>query len=341
MRDKPLILLAGLLLAAQLAIAAETPTNIATTATQPATIAQQNAKRAPWQQRFTLGPGDILTFSLFDTNQTTRTDLTIGPDGRVSFLEAEHVLATGLTIDELRAKFDGELGKFYKNPHTIITPVEYRSKRYVVMGAVVRSGVFPMDRPITVIEAVARAGGIETGVYQAGAVELVDLGRCFLSRHGERVPVDFERLFQRGDISQNVPLEPNDYLYLGLVSANEIYVLGEVAAPGVLSFGTKPTLISAIASRGGFTGKAYKSRVLVVRGSLNNPQTFVVDTADILAGKAPDFKLEQKDIVFVGVSPWLKAAEVLDVAAQAFLRAMTVQYTSDNVGPIITSPWIR
>jgi protein involved in polysaccharide export with SLBB domain len=336
MRDKLFIYLAGLMLAAQMAVAADSPTNTTTTASPPAT-----AKRAPWQERFTLGPGDVLNFSLFDTNQTTRTDLSIGPDGRLSFLEAEHVLATGLTIDELRAKFDSELGKYYKNPHTIITPVEYRSKRYVIMGAVMNSGVYPMDRPISVIEAVARAGGIETGVYQAGAVELVDLGRCFLSRRGERVPVDFERLFQRGDITQNVPLEPNDYLYLGLVSANEIYVLGEVGSPGVLSFGTKPTVISAIASRGGFTGKAYKSRVLVVRGSLNNPQTFVVDTADILAGKAPDFKLEQKDIVYVGVSPWLKAAEVLDVAAQAFLRAMTVQYTSDNIGPIITSPWIK
>jgi protein involved in polysaccharide export with SLBB domain len=336
MRDKLFIYLAGLMLAAQMAVAADSPTNTTTTAALPDT-----AKRAPWQERFTLGPGDVLNFSLFDTNQTTRTDLSIGPDGRLSFLEAEHVLATGLTIDELRAKFDSELGKYYKNPHTIITPVEYRSKRYVIMGAVMNSGVYPMDRPISVIEAVARAGGIETGVYQAGAVELVDLGRCFLSRRGERVPVDFERLFQRGDITQNVPLEPNDYLYLGLVSANEIYVLGEVGSPGVLSFGTKPTVISAIASRGGFTGKAYKSRVLVVRGSLNNPQTFVVDTADILAGKAPDFKLEQKDIVYVGVSPWLKAAEVLDVAAQAFLRAMTVQYTSDNIGPIITSPWIK
>jgi protein involved in polysaccharide export with SLBB domain len=336
MRDRLLIYLAGLLLAAQMAVAADAPTNTTTTAAPPPT-----AKRAPWQERFTLGPGDVLNFSLFDTNQTSRTDLSIGPDGRLSFLEAEHVLATGLTIDELRAKFDSELGKYYKNPHTIITPVEYRSKRYVIMGAVMNSGVYPMDRPITVIEAVARAGGIETGVYQAGAVELVDLGRCFLSRRGERVAVDFERLFQRGDIAQNVPLEPNDYLYLGLVSANEIYVLGEVGSPGVLSFGTKPTVISAIASRGGFTGKAYKSRVLVVRGSLNNPQTFVVDTAAILAGKAPDFKLEQKDIVYVGVSPWLKAAEVLDVAAQAFLRAMTVQYTSDNIGPIITSPWIQ
>jgi len=337
MRTKKILMLvlcaSSLLLTARGTAADATAPNT----TQPS----ETGKRAPWQVRFTLGPGDTLSFSLFDTNESTRAELTIGPDGRVSFLEAENVVATGLTIDELRTKFDAELGRFYKNPHTIITPVQYRSKKYVVMGAVANGGVYPMDRPLTVIEAVARAGGLEAGVYQAGSVELADLSRSFLSRRGEKVSVDFERLFQRGDISQNIPLEPGDYLYFALSSANEIYVLGEVGAPGVLSFASKPTVISAVTSRGGFSPKAFKSRVLVIRGSLNNPQTFVVDTAAILAGKAPDFKLQQKDIVYVSVNPWLKAAEVLDVAGQAFLRAMTVQVVSDKVGPIITEPLIK
>ena len=149
------------------------------------------------------------------------------------------------------------------------------------------------------------------------------------------------RSFQQGDLSQNVALEPGDYLYIGAASANEIYVLGQVGDPGVLQFASKPTVISAIVGRGGFSGKAYKSRVLVVRGSLSNPQTFVVDAAAILAGQAPDFKLEQKDIVFVSANPWLKAADVLDTAARAFIQSMTVTATSLNVGPIIKSPWIK
>jgi protein involved in polysaccharide export with SLBB domain len=292
------------------------------------------AKRAPWQERFTLGPGDELSFSLLDTNETKRTELVVGPDGRISFLEAENVMATGLTVDELRARFDAELGKFYRNAHTLITPIQYRSKKYVIMGSVAKGGVFPLDRPLTVIEAVARAGGLETGIYQRGTVELADLSRSFLTRKGQRVPVDFERLFQRGDLTQNAALEPDDYLYIGAASANEIYVLGEVGVPGVVAFAHKPTVISAIADRGGFSGKAFKSRVLVVRGSLNHPETFVVDTSAILAGKAPDFKLEQKDIVYVSVNPWLKAAEILDTAAKAFVQAMTVQWTSLNVGSL-------
>ena len=288
-----------------------------------------------------MGPGDVLNFSLFETNEVGRSEMVIGPDGRVSYLQAENILATGLTIDELRDKFNAELGKYYRNPLTVITPVAYRSKRYIVLGSVTTGGAFPMDRPITVIEAVARAGGLETGLYERGTVELADLTRSFLARKQQRVPVDFERLFQHGDLAQNVVLEPDDYLYIGAASANEIYVLGQVGNPGVLTFAPKPTLIGAITARGGFAGKAFKSRVLVVRGSLNHPQTFVVDTAEILAGKSPDFKLQQKDIVYVSVSPWLKAADVLDTAAQAFIRAFTVTATTLNVGPIISTPLFK
>ena len=102
-----------------------------------------------------------------------------------------------------------------------------------MLGAVVNRGVYTFDRPLSVIEALARAGGLQTGLYGRDTVELADLGRSFLVRNGQRVPVDFERLFERGDLSQNVALEPDDFLYIAQASANEIYVLGQVGmGPG-------------------------------------------------------------------------------------------------------------
>lgn len=340
------VAVAGLILTpTRSAHAAEAGTTNAPPRANQSFSASNSGKRAPWQERLTLGPGDVLNFTLFETNIETnelgRAEVVIGPDGRINYLQAENVMATGLTIDELRIKFDTELAKYYRNPLTIITPVAYHSKRYVVLGSVAAGGVFPMDRPVTVIEAVARAGGLETGLHERGTVELADLTRSFLARKQERVPVDFERLFQRGDLAQNMVLEPDDYLYIGAASANEIYVLGQVANPGVLAFASKPTVISAIASRGGFSEKAFKSRVLVVRGSLTHPETFVVDVAEILAGKSPDFKLQQKDIVYVSVSPWIKAAEIVDTAAKAFITAFTVTATGLKIGPIITTPLIK
>jgi protein involved in polysaccharide export with SLBB domain len=298
-------------------------------------------KRADWQQRLTLGPGDSINLVLFDMPDSVRNEVPIGPDGRISFLQARDIMAAGLTIDELRAKLDEALGKYYQNPRTIITPAAFHSKKYIVLGAVVNRGVYTFDRPLSVIEALARAGGLQTGLYERDTVELADLGHSFLIRNGQRVAVDFERLFEHGDLTQNVPLQPDDFLYFALANANEIYVLGEVTAPGVAAYLPKASTMSVISARGGFTTKAFRSRVLVVRGSLNNPQTFVVDTAAILSAKKPDFKLQAKDIVYVGKSPWVKAEELLDTVATAFIQGFVVNTTSRKVGPWITSPWIK
>ncbi len=192
-------------------------------------------------------------------------------------------------------------------------------------------GVYTFDRPLTVIEAIARAGGLETGLSDLRTVELADLSRSFLARGGNRVPVDFEKLFQRGDLSQNVALEPGDYLFFANASLNEIYVLGEVTDPGVLRFAPNPTVVRAIAARGGYSTKAFKRRVLVVRGSLTNPELHVVDTAAVLAGKEPDFKLQPRDIVYVSTNPWVLAAEVLDLAARSFVQSLMVEVSTLRV----------
>jgi len=298
--------------------------------------AKPTARRAPWQEHFTLGPGDTLNLVLInpDMPETARAEVPIAPDGRVNFLQARDIMAAGLTVDELRGKIDEALSKYYQNPRTVVTPVTFHSKKYILLGSVATRGVFNFDRPLTIIEAIARAGGLETGVYEQRTVELADLPHSFLMRRGQRVPVDFERLFQQGDLTQNVALEPDDYLFFASASVNEIYVLGEVTTPGVVAFAPKATAISAIASRGGFTTRAFKSRVLVVRGSLNKPETFVVDTSAILHGKQQDFKLQPRDIVYVSQNPWVIAAEVVDLAARAFVQGFTIEATSLHVSPI-------
>jgi hypothetical protein len=99
--------------------------------------------------------------------------------------------------------------------------------------------------------------------------------------------------------------------------------------------------MSVIAARGGFTPEAYRSRVLVVRGSVTHPQTFVVDASAILSAKKPDFQLQAKDIVYVSQSPWVKAEDVLDTVVTAFVQGFVVNTTSRKVRPLTTSPWIK
>ena len=308
---------------------------------KPSFSVASSHRRAPWQERLTLGPGDVLNFSLFGRPELARNTVSIGPDGRVSYLQAQDVLAAGLTIDELRLAMDETLAAYYRAPRTIITPVAFNSKKYFLLGTVVQKGVYSLDRPTTIIEAIARARGLETGLQRRNLIEIADLQRTFLVRRGQRMPVDFEKLFLRGDLSQNVALEPDDYLYFPPVDMTEVYVVGEVRAPGAVSYSPNTSALGAIASQGGFTDRAWKRKILIVRGSLDRPQTFAVDANDVLSARTMDFKLEPRDIVYVHYRPWIRAEELLDLAATAFVQAAVITWTGGNIGPLIRNPIIK
>ncbi len=320
--------------------AAQDQSSAASTASDAVISAAASTNRAAWQRHLTLGPGDVLNLSLYADPTPTEIwpNVVIEPDGRINYLEARDIPAAGLTIDELRTNLNAALlgSSNYLAPHVIITPVSITSKKYLVLGAVVNKGVFTLSRPMTVIEAIAQAGGLETGVFEHNTVELADLSHSFLVRDGHRLPIDFEKLFQNGDLAQNIPLEPNDYLYFASSGANEIYVLGEVQSPGIVPFTPSSSIIGALTTRGSFTTRAYRARVLVVRGSLTHPQTFVVDASDILKGKTGNFRLMPRDIIYVSEKPWQFAEDLLDQATQAFITSLVVTYTGDKIGPFFS-----
>lgn len=289
------------------------------------------AQRAAWQQRLTLGPGDVVTIALWGEPALTHPEVAIGPDGRISFAEAQDVQASGLTVDELRVKMNEELGKYRRAPQAMITPVAFRSKKYYMLGRVTTKGVYILDRPITVLEAVARAHGFETGLVDRNIIAIADFSRSFLMRHGKRIPLNFENLFQNGDLSQNLSIEPGDYIYFPGANVKEVYVLGQVRLPGPATYTPNLTLMAAISARAGYTDRAYKGKVLVVRGSLNKPETYAIETKDILAGRAPDFRLQPKDIIFVNSRPFIYAEELADLAITAFLQSIVTEVVGGHV----------
>lgn len=300
-------------------------------------LAAEPAGKGSWRQRYTLGPGDILNFAFYGRGELDREAVFVQPDGTISYLQAQGIRADGRTIDELRTLVEQSLAQYYKHARVMISPVELRSKRYFILGKVIDKGAFPMDRPITIIEAVARARGIETGLFEQNTVELADLARSFLLRDGRRMPVDFEKLFQEGDLSQNIEIEPGDYLYFPSANTNELYVLGEVAQPGILGFTSNSTVVGVITVRGGFTPRAYRRLALVIRGSLEKPERFVVNIGDVLAGRIPDFRLQPKDIIYVSSRPWTYVEDLGNMAIDTFLQAMTATWTGRNI-PHVVSP---
>lgn len=291
-----------------------------------------------WRNRYELGPGDSVSISLFGRPELDREGIRVRPDGKISFLQARDVQVAGRTIDEARVALEKALSSHFKAPRLILTPLQVTSKRYTIMGKVVMRGVVTLDRPVTLVEAVANAGGMETGLYEHNTIELADYDRSFISRKGKRLPIDFRKLLLQGEMSLNVDVEPGDFIYIASNIDSNYYVLGEITNPGVQGFTEDTSVVAAITRRGGFTPRAWTDRVLVIRGSLDAPQTFAISMKDILSAKAHDFKLEPKDIVYVSERPWIFAEELLDAAFSAFVTSASSSWVDRNVDPIIDPP---
>src|SRR5262249_33835271 len=123
------------------------------------------------------------------------------------------------------------------------------SKRVWILGNVPKPGVYTLSSPLTLLEAVSGAGG--TFTLHSGEADALDMRNSFVMRDGKLLPVDFYRLLRRGDLSQNIYLQPDDFIYVRSAPSADVYVLGAVAFPTVVPFTGQATLATAIASAGG------------------------------------------------------------------------------------------
>jgi protein involved in polysaccharide export with SLBB domain len=279
---------------------------------------------------FTLGPGDKLEIELLD-DPTTKTITTVGPDGKIYFQLLPGVDVWGLTLAEAKAAIEKELGNFIRDRVQLgFTLKAVESKRVWLLGRLQTPGVYPMPAPMTLLEAISRAGGTLniTGTRDLASgystEDVADLRRSFVIRQGQLLPVDFQRLIKDGDFSQNIYLQPDDMVYFPAGSAKEVYVMGAVVQPRAVPYTENTTLLSAIASSQGIIRDAFHWNIAIVRGSLSEPRVALVDYKAIAKGHVTDVRLEPQDIVYVPFKPYRYLAKYADIAMQTFVGAVAI-----------------
>jgi polysaccharide export outer membrane protein len=204
------------------------------------------------------------------------------------------------------------------------------SKRVWLLGRFQAPGVYPMAAPTTLLEAISIAGGSASSLV-AGQVsaftgddETADLQSSFVLRDGKFLPVDFNRLLKEGDLTQNIYLQPDDFVYLRPKKTEDVYVMGAVFQPGAVPFTSKMTVAAAIAHSYGIVKDAFSSQVAIVRGSLSSPKIAIVDYKAIAKGKVPDIELEPRDIVYVPYSPFRYIEKYAELIVNTFVTSVAI-----------------
>jgi len=115
---------------------------------------QKSAGREP----FRIGPDDVLRISVWKNDAMSGPAL-VRPDGMITLPLVNDVQAEGLTPLELRNVLAEKLKEFIPNPEVSVIVTDIRSLRISVMGEVTRPGRFELRTRVTVLEALAMAGG--------------------------------------------------------------------------------------------------------------------------------------------------------------------------------------
>lgn len=272
----------------------------------------------PSEALFTLGPGDQLQAEIMGRPRS-RTDLTVGPDGKIYFDLAPGTDVWGLTVSQAKQALEKQLEQFNAGVQVSLTLRGVGSKYIWMLGSVEQPGLYPTTAPISLLEALSLAGGTRRSRSTTDTVDISDLRHAFVMRGGKSLPVDFQALLEQGDMSQNIYLQPDDFVYVPSGAAREIYLFGAVRIPRAMALSETPTLVAAITAGGGTLRDAYLSQVAIVRGSLTTPQIAVVDYREILAGRAGDIALEPRDIVFVPNSPYRYLRNYVDTVLNTFV----------------------
>jgi protein involved in polysaccharide export with SLBB domain len=274
---------------------------------------------------FRLGPGDQLEIEGMG-DISTLTPVTVGPDGKIYYSILPGIDVWGLTLPETRERIADEMKMYFREkPVVTLALRSIASQQVWLLGRVGNPGIYSLARPTSLLDAVAQAGGLGVITPVGGApTETADLSRSFLIRNGHLIPVDFERLLHEGDLSQNVYLQPDDFVFIPSLRSAQVHVLGAVVQPRSERMAGALTLIQAIALAGGTEPRACLPNVAILRGSLAHPDIAIVDVDLVLHGKAPDVRLEPGDIVYVPYTPQRVLLRYMDLILDTFVRTIGV-----------------
>jgi len=274
----------------------------------------------PPTEPFLLGPGDQLDIEM-QGNAATRMTVMVGVDGKIYYMLLPGVDVGGLSLSQTRARLEQELSKYFTQPQISLSLRTVVSKHVWVVGRVNRPGTYPLTGAMTLVEAISLAGGTAESPSIVTTQDLADLRHSFVMRQGKLLPVDFVRLLKEGDMTQNVYLKPDDFVFLPSSIYQQIYVLGAVKNPRSVPYTDEMTLVSALANVNGYLPDAYLSQIAILRGSLSQPHILTVNYRAIIGGSTADTPLEPGDIIYIPLSPYRFITDYADLIVTTFVNA--------------------
>ena len=154
---------------------------------------------------YRVGAGDVLHISVWGQSDLSG-NVTVRPDGQITLALVGEVQASGRSPTEIQQEIARRLERFVKtSPNVTVTVAQVNSYRVYVMGRVNQAGEFTPDSPVTVLQALALARGLNE--YDPNHIVVV---RRDEDGGVRRIPFVYTQAVKCGRVEMDITLSTGD-----------------------------------------------------------------------------------------------------------------------------------
>ncbi|MGH9466890.1 MAG: SLBB domain-containing protein, partial [Terriglobales bacterium] len=265
-----------------------------------------------------VGPGDLLDVRVFGQPQLSAS-LRVAPDGVIAPPFLPSMAVAGQTPLDIQSALTQDYGSLLKHPMVSVRLVENNSRRVSINGVVPRPGVYAFSGNLSLMQALALAGGVNPN---AASTEVLLLhqppvqsstnaqGKLIYTANTELQTINISKIATNPAL--NVAIHPGDVIDVQPV--RQVYISGDVLEPGSGPLIPRMTVAQLISAAGGMLPQADPAHVRVLRLLPNGRrQTIIVNVGAVQKNKQPEMTLAPDDIVLVpGSTMRMAGLDLLD-----------------------------
>jgi polysaccharide export outer membrane protein len=153
---------------------------------------------------YRIGPADVLNIYVWKEPELTR-DITVLPDGKITYPLVGEIHAQGLTVAELKKVLTEKLQQYVTAPEVTVVVRQPLSQRIYIIGKANRPGQLTLDPGMTVLQALSAAGGLDQWADQKNI--------RIIRREGDKevqYRFNYKQYIAGKEIEQNILLKPGD-----------------------------------------------------------------------------------------------------------------------------------
>jgi polysaccharide biosynthesis/export protein len=153
---------------------------------------------------FVIGNEDVLAISVWKDTELSRV-VPVRTDGKISLPLIGELVATGKTPRQLQAEVTASLQAYMSKPQVTVIVQEIKSQRFNILGHVLKPGSYMLNPPMTLVDAIALAGGLAPFANMKHIYVLRDDGGKEV-----RLPFNYKKVIKGRRSEQNVEIRPRD-----------------------------------------------------------------------------------------------------------------------------------